>query len=316
MPSPAAAVRLVPPTPPARVTDELWRVEKQLATLVSRLRDRLDHAIHDHWYRYAAHFPPPPDPVLALRSGADLRSVVTRGVHDVLRAVVRESVAGLVRAAIPEERLGLWWGGQHDVDWVAHYDVHRRVLDARFDAADAEQWQLWAALVRSCGWWWPRGDVCVVVERPLAIRTEPVAGSAYGEVRLHNPTGPAVVFPDGWSVHAWHGTRVPAWVVESPTVELIAAERNVEVRRCAIERVGWAAFIDQAGLTLVGRADDPGNPGCELRLYDLPYARWGAPTLSLIHGLLVPPWFDDPVDAAGWSYGLTGVQYAQLRRRT
>jgi hypothetical protein len=123
---------------------------------------------------------------------------------------------------------------------------------------------------------------------------------------------------------------VPSWVIEAPTVDRIADEGTVEVRRCAIERIGWGAFIDQAGLRIVGQAADPGNPGSELRLYDLPYRRWGAPTRLLLavngsverdgtrrrYGLRVPPWFDDPLDAAGWTYGLTGVQYAQLQRRT
>lgn len=131
-------------------------------------------------------------------------------------------------------------------------------------------------------------------------------------------------------MHAWHGTRVPSWVIEAPTVDRIADEGNVEVRRCAIKRIGWGAFIDQAGLRIVGQAADPGNPGSELRLYDLPYQRWGAPTRLLLavngsverdgtrrrYGLRVPPWFDDPLDAAGWTYGLTGAQYAQLQRRT
>jgi hypothetical protein len=34
------------------------------------------------------------------------------------------------------------------------------------------------------------------------------------------------------------------------------------------------------------------------------------------YGLSVPADIDDPVAAAGWSYGLTGPQYAQLARRT
>jgi hypothetical protein len=104
----------------------------------------------------------------------------------------------------------------------------------------------------------------------------------------------------------------------------------VEVRRCAIENLGWSAFIAQAGLTELATAPDPGNPGCELRLYELPYRRWGGPSCLLMavngsaerdgtrrrYGLRVPPWFTDPVDAAGWSYGLTGAQYATLQRRT
>lgn len=327
--SPAAAVHMLPPSPHTLRSDGPWPLESQLATLVSTLRQRLDRRIGTHRDRYARPAQPPPDPVAALRSGATLRSVLDTGVRGVLRRVVQDSVAGMVRAAAPELP-GLTWYGQHDADWVAHYEVHRRVAGAQFSAADAAQLDLWATLARSCGWWWPRDDVCVVAERPSVVRTEPVPGNGYGEARLHDADGPAVVFPDGWAVHSWHGTRVPSWVIDGPTVEQIAAERNVEVRRCAIERLGWGAFIDRAGLTLVGRAPDPGNTGSELRLYDLPYERWGAPTRLLLavngsverdgtrrrYGLRVPPWFDDPVDAAGWSYGLTGAQYAQLQRRT
>jgi len=210
---------------------------------------------------------------------------------------------------------------------VAHHDVHRCLGSALFGADDLAQLELWVTIARSCGWWWPREGECAVTERPAAVHVEPVAGSAYGESRVHREDGPAVVFRDGWSVYAWHGTAVPSWVVESPTADLIAAEPNVEVRRCAIERLGWAEFIDQAGLTLVGSSPDPGNPGSELRLYDLPR---GSRTRLLLavngslerdgtrrrYGLRVPPWFDDPIDAAGWSYGLTGPQYALLRRRT
>lgn len=297
--SPAAAARILPAPHSPRYGGP-WPVEFRLASLVSKLRERLDRRVNVH-------------------------SLLDLEVRELLRRIVRESIAGPIRAAASTQ-FGIGWYGQHEVDWLAYYDVHRRVTGARFSPADTAQLELWATLARSCGWWWPREDFCVITERPTAIRTEPMNG----EPRLHNAAGPAVTFPDGWAVHSWHGTRVPSWVIDGPTVELIAAEGNVEVRRCAIERMGWAAFIDQAGLTLVGRAFDPGNPGCELRLYDLAYQQWGSPTRLLIavngsmerdgtrrrYGLRVPPWFDNPIDAAGWSYGLTGAQYAQLHRRT
>lgn len=220
------------------------------------------------------------------------------------------AVVAMIRAAVGTS-LGLHWHGQHDIHWVPQ--VHEP--------------NPWAVLTRSCGWWWPRERVCVLAERPLVQRTEP---GDDGDLRLHCADGPSVVYPDGFTVHAWHGTRVPSWVIDDPSVDRIAAEANVEVRRCAIERIGWGAFIEQARLRLVGRADDPGNPGAELRLYDLPYARWGRPTRLLLavngsverdgtrrrYGLRVPAWFDDPLDAAGWTYGLTGPQYQRLLRRT
>jgi hypothetical protein len=303
--SPAAAARMAPPPDQVQNADGPWYLENRMAWLVSELRHRMDRRIGS-----------PP---------TCYRSIVDIGVRDPLRRLVRDPVAGMVRAALPD-RIGLCWYGQHEADWVAYYDAHQRIVGTRFARADAAQLALWTTLVRSCGWWWPRADVCAIAERPLAVRTEPVDDDA----RLHHATGPAIVFPDGWAVHAWHGTRVPCWVIDGPTVALIARERNVEVRRCAIERIGWAAFIERAGLTLVRQAPDPGNPGCELRLYDLPYQQWGAATRLLLavngsverdgtrrwYGLRVPPWFDDPIDAAGWSYGLTGAQYAGLLRRT
>lgn len=218
-------------------------------------------------------------------------------------------VAAMIHAAVGAP-LGLHWRGQHDIEWVAK--VHEP--------------SPWVTIARSCGWWWPRADVCVVTERPTVLRTEP----GDNDLRLHCADGPAVSYPDGFAIHAWHGTRVPSWVIDDPSVDRIAAETNVEVRRCAIERIGWGAFIDQAALRLVGRTDDPGNPDAELRLYDLLYARWGRPTRLLLavngsverdgtrrrYGLRVPAWLDDPLDAAGWTYGLTGAQYQQLLRRT
>jgi Domain of unknown function (DUF6745) len=221
------------------------------------------------------------------------------------------AVAGMIRSALTG-RLGLVWFGQHDAAAVAQGGV--------------PDFDLWAAIVRSCGWWWPRADTCVITERTSVVRTEQVDD----ELRLHCADGPAVVYPDGWAVHVWHGTRVPSWVIDGPTAELIAAERNVEVRRCALERFGWERFTAEANLVLVGETADPGNPGCALRLYDLPDAQWGKQSRLLLaingsverdgtrrnYGLRVPPWFDNPLDAAGWTYGLTGAQYALLQRRT
>jgi uncharacterized protein DUF6745 len=235
---------------------------------------------------------------------SDLRDKLPPGIRGVRR------VTEMIRTAV-DAPLGLHWRGQHDIGWVA------RVFEP----------SPWATLARSCGWWFPRAEICWITERPLVLRTEP---GNDGEQRLHAEDGPAVTYPDGFTVHAWHGTRVPSWVIDDPTVARIAAETNVEVRRCAIERIGWGAFVDQAGLRLVGSANDPGNPGARLRLYDLPDAKWGKPARLLLavngsierdgtrrrYGLRVPEWFDDPLDAAGWTYGLTGDQYRQLLRRT
>ncbi|NRQ38505.1 hypothetical protein HII36_42765 [Nonomuraea sp. NN258] len=216
------------------------------------------------------------------------------------------------------------WYDALSPSWIARYDALRRAAGVPFAQDEVRRLGLWADAARACGWWWPRQDVCVVAERPVELRTE-AADDDVG-VRLHCPDGPAVRYADGWDVHAWHGTRVPAWVITGPDdVSRIERETNVEVRRCAIERIGWATYIDRAGLRLVSTARDPGNPGSELRLYDL---RGQTRVLLAVngsverdgrrrrYGLTVPGYFDDPVAAAGWTYGLTGEEYSRLARRT
>jgi hypothetical protein len=79
---------------------------------------------------------------------------------------------------------------------VAHPDdaLHRLGL-ARYQPADLDHLGYWAALARSCGWWWPGEGVCVVVDRPEVARTEPVPGTWHDEVRLR-PDG--LRYRDGW----------------------------------------------------------------------------------------------------------------------
>jgi hypothetical protein len=118
---------------------------------------------------------------------------------------------------------------------------------------------------------------------------------------------------------------VPAWVIIDPRAWRISRESNVEVRRCAIENLGWGPYISEAGLRLIASVPEPGNPGSELRLYDM---RKETRVLLAVngsverdgrrrrYGLTVPGFLDDPLAAAGWTYGLSAEQYSRLLRRT
>lgn len=323
--SPAAAAKTLPPTTPHLSLRSSWPLESRLASRLSALRQRLDRSIGIDLCHHA--FREPEHPEAAIRSGGDLRGALYSGLRRTLERSVRDRVATPIRTAAGQR--GLFWYGQHEANWVAYYEIHRR-LGTRFSREDLAELEIWTALVRHGGWWWPREDVCVLSERPAELHVESLGPRENAEIRLHHETGPAVRYPDGWTVHSWHGTRVPAWVIEDPDPARIGAETNAEIRRCAIERLGWTTYLDGAHLTLVGRAADPGNPGHELRLYDLPRHDSGRGIRLLLavngsverdgtrrrYGLHVPRWFDDPVDAAAWTYGLTGAQYARLRRRT
>jgi hypothetical protein len=155
-------------------------------------------------------------------------------------------------------------------------------------------------------------------DRPTAVHVD--ANSL-----LHNDNGPAIAFADGTRAHAWHGTTVPRWVIEEPDVVRIMTERRLELRFAAAERLGWETYVDQAATPLIATAPDPGNPGHDLRLYDL----WDQVNLLLVvngsverdgtrrrYGLRVDRWQRDPLDAAASTYGLRADQYVQLLRRT
>lgn len=323
-------------------------VAARLASLETSLRSRLDAriglaAVAWPWspgtgtvwmYR-------PEDAVLA---GISDRSVVVVTVGQSLRGTLTDAVATPLRAALAQtignaaelDRLMPAGGviafrGQHDASWVGYYDARRRAGFGGYSSADLSELDVWAALARSAGWWWPGEGLCVMAGRPVAVHTEPLAGSHHGELRLHRTDGPAVAFADGFGVNVLHGTPVPGWVLGGPTVDLIRAEPNIEVRRSAIERLGWDAYIRDAALTLVASCPDPGNPGAELRLYDdMPGKGRGAPERVLVvtngtpepgghrrrYGINVPGDLENPVEAAAWTYGLAGELYATLARRT
>lgn len=301
-----------------------------LATVPPGVRLRPSEAVER-----MSEWPLPPRFTAAMRALSRELDAQLRWVHRPMEQLIRRKVhSSLSRSADSTIRRPLDLAhdepyrlssvyGMQCASWVAHYDALRWAAGVVFTPEQTRRLELWAAAIRSCGWWWPREGVCVISERPLTLRTE-VWGDD-GEVRLHCPDGPAMRYADGWDMYAWHGTNVPSWVVTDPSVQRIAHEPNVEVRRCAIEHIGWASYIDQAGLRLVASAPDPGNPGSDLLLYDM---RRETRVLLAVngsverdgrrrrYGLTVPGFLDDPVAAAGWTYGLSAEQYSLLVRRT
>ncbi|MER6173072.1 DUF6745 domain-containing protein [Streptosporangium sp. NPDC001681] len=196
--------------------------------------------------------------------------------------------------------------------WIALYTCAFRIAGLE----PGERLETLAEASRHLGWWIPLNGTVVLSERPVAILRD-------DDHRLHCETGPALSWPDGYALHAWHGIRVPEWVITDPTPEAILAEGNEEIRRCAIESLGWYRYVAAAGLKLVAEAADPGDPGRTLSLYDVPTQVFGEHVRVLLSanggnerdgapgksGLIVPVETATPLDAVDWSRGLTADRY-------
>jgi hypothetical protein len=102
---------------------------------------------------------------------------------------------------LPKPAYTPWWG-QQDIFWFAPFDFGARI-GARYTADAADRLDILREISASCMWWYPRDRAIIACERPALIERD-------AQGRLHNRSGPAVLFRDGLELHALNGRPVPA----------------------------------------------------------------------------------------------------------
>jgi hypothetical protein len=137
--------------------------------------------------------------------------------------------------------------GQQDAHWIENFAFYRDILGVRYAPPLSERVDWWADLVRSCLWWRPYRQICLLSDRPAEIHW--IDGQ-----RLHNDAGPALRFRDGWCVWALEGVPVDEDVVLRPknqSLPTIRGERDAEVKRIRIERYGPARYLAEVGALVI-----------------------------------------------------------------
>jgi hypothetical protein len=168
-----------------------------------------------------------------------------------------------------------------------------------------------AEALASLGWWWPLRDAAVLTDRPTVIATD-------DHDRLHADDGPALAWADGYALHAVHGVRVPANVVQAPatiTVDQLHHQGSLEVRRVMLERYGYARYARDIGAQRV-HTDDTGTlwrcrmPGDEdLVLVEVSNATPEPDGSRRTSWLRVPPDVRTARQAVAWSIGQGELGY-------
>lgn len=203
----------------------------------------------------------------AHKAGAKLdRTKVNEAIAWIYTSLVQKPVPEIVYVNGPNEameKLGInrdelnssvwlcnWWVG-----WVGFYDYVLEVLfpDKKIEFQQfvdlTKHWQNLHAII-------PYTDIVVIVEYPTALELD-------SEKRLHSETGPALSYSDGYKAYYLTGRRVPEWLVTQDsktwTKEQILAEKNAEVRREIIKRLGVKEAVLRLGAKTVDSKDYSGR---------------------------------------------------------
>lgn len=165
------------------------------------------------------------------------------------------------------------------------------------------------AVARAGVLWWSLPGAVVLTERPTLFAVD-------GRGRLHSDNGPAVRYPDGWSVWSWHGHRVTARVIREPESldprKIAAGELEAEGdRRVLLDRIGLERLL-RGAVFEVAHADRG------RMLYRVPVpgdepvmiAKVRCPSTGKDHLLRVPPHVTTCAAAVAWTFGMDASNYA------
>jgi len=237
------------------------------------------------------------------RVGAQVGDRVWAQVADQVQAQVGDQV----RAGVEDQDWAQCWKagfGQHDAGWLADFDMFRRMKRVK----GPERLEPLMRLAAVAGWWWPFGGACIITERPTVLHRDEAG-------RLHCDNGPALAYSDGWAIHAWHGLRIPAWLIEEKarlTPDAIEAEDNAELRRVMLEIFGFDKYIEARGAELIAEDECLGLPR---QLFAIDLGGEPVRVLRVVNGTIepdghrrqfhlgVPLECNTPQEAVAWSYG-------------
>jgi hypothetical protein len=206
---------------------------------------------------------------------------------------VRESVWASVRESVWKQIYG-----SHDAGWLAFYDFFYDVVGLQC----CEPLRGITDLAKCCGWWAPYKDFVAFQHRHESLSRDENG-------RLHNESGMAVRYRDGWGVWAIHGVRVDEQVVLQPHTQTrlqIDAEGNAEIKRIRIERFGWPRYLRESGARVLDVRDNAIEATRESLMETKDGARvlvCACPSTARVYALRIPREIASCENAQRWLHG-------------
>ena len=201
----------------------------------------------------------------------------------------------------------VYQGGNMWAGWISYLSAARDILGLSLPTH--KEFSHYENAAINSGFRVMHEEFCIVSDFPTVLKVD-------AENRPHCENGPSHQWADGWSLHHWHGVKVPAEWIEnkaSLTAQMALTWPNIEQRRAACEIIGWAKILKELDAKVIDKDGDP-EIGTLLEV-DLPdsgkerfiYVRCG--TLREF-ALPVPrDCGDTALSANAWTYGLDGDTY-------
>jgi hypothetical protein len=157
---------------------------------------------------------------------------VRNSVYGSVIANVYDSVRASVSDNVSRDSVQHYYDyhGQFAASWLSYYDYMREVCGVDTSILDGN-----SALVREAGASFLYWDLAFISEKPLHVHRN-------DKGQLHKDGCAALDYSDGFGVYALNGVRMPAKYVltlaENINPELVLKEKNVDIRRELIRKVG------------------------------------------------------------------------------
>jgi hypothetical protein len=170
--------------------------------------------------------------------------------------------------------------GQHDVSWIAFYQFFYHECGIEKGGKTTP----FVKLAENAGWWWPYQYLVIITEKMQELHLNERG-------RLHKDRAPALVYPDGFSIYALNGVVfAPSvtgeitdpwarkeWVLcrgEELEPELVMREKNVEIRRELLRKIGVERFVQKCGAKTLDRDAPRGYELLQISLPQFPDMVW------------------------------------------
>jgi hypothetical protein len=127
--------------------------------------------------------------------------------------------------------------GSFEASWLAYYTYFRDVIKLELDPRLEDL----VTLALNVSMYYQKDDTLYLVRKPEQINIENGV--------LHNESGPAIRYSDGFSIWCIRGNQVTEQIVMRPetlTVKQINDEQNSDIQSIMIDRFGWERYIAES----------------------------------------------------------------------